>query len=493
MSALPPPPPSGPWPAVPPPPTRSRVVVALAVVIGGLVVLGLVAGVTRLLEPDGPDHPDEWDPRVVDLAAFVERARDLDFEHPVYVDFLTADEYTALTTEDEGDTTDEDREDLERYATQLRALGVASGEIDLFTAFNQISDGGTLAYYDPDDARIRVRGTTMSVGLEVTLVHELTHALQDQHFDLDQGLAEAAEDEEGDAASAFRALVEGDASRIEDDYIADELTEEQQEEYDTEYAEDLAESEAATEDVPAFISATFATPYALGQPFTTMLLNVDGNAEVDAAFADPPTTEEHLLDPVSFLADEGAEEGVDLGFPDDEELLDESAFGAATWYLVLAERIEPMVAFEAALGWGGGQFAAVERDGVTCVRAAFVGDTDEDEAQMTDALESWLRAMPGDAARLDAVDGHPVLEACDPGEDVDLELTGRSEEALFLPNLWGYLTADASSALDPEGARCYGRTVLEGLTFEQIADPEGAAFAEEGFQDRLQGAFAACR
>ena len=49
-----------------------------------------------------------------------------------------------------------------------------------------VSDGGTLAFYDPTDERVRVRGTEMTVGLEVTLVHELTHALQDQHFDLER-------------------------------------------------------------------------------------------------------------------------------------------------------------------------------------------------------------------------------------------------------------------------------------------------------------------
>ena len=50
----------------------------------------LVAVVTDQFTDDGPGHPDEWDPRVADLAAFVEDERGLDFDHPVYVDFLTA-------------------------------------------------------------------------------------------------------------------------------------------------------------------------------------------------------------------------------------------------------------------------------------------------------------------------------------------------------------------------------------------------------------------
>ena len=93
---------------------------------------------------------------------------------------------------------------------------------------------------------------------------------------------------------------------------------------------------------------------------------------VDEAFGEPPFTEEHLFDPASFLADEGSE-SVELGFEDDDELFDEGPFGATSWYLFLAERIDPKVALNAALGWDGDSFAAVERDGATCVRLGVQG------------------------------------------------------------------------------------------------------------------------
>ena len=455
----------------------------------GLLVIGAVAVVTDQFTDDGPGHPDEWDPRVADLAAFVEDERGLDFDHPVYVDFLTPDEYTEQTTDDEAAVADEERAELDRYAAELRALGVATGELDLFDAFNQVSDGGTLAFYDPTDERVRVRGTEMTVGLEVTLVHELTHALQDQSFDLER-LNETQLDD--GASTAFRGLAEGDAVRVEDAYIDDELTTEEKATYDAEYAEELAQSEEATGDVPPFVSATFSAPYALGQPFVTMLINQDGNDAVDDAFGEPPFTEEHLFDPASFLADEGSE-SVELGFEDDDELFDEGPFGATSWYLFLAERIDPKVALNAALGWDGDSFAAVERDGATCVRLAFRGDTEADEDEMADALAEWVDAMPGGVAEVDEVDGHPVLDACDPGEDLDLELTGRSETSLFLPNLWGYLVADAASAVGPDEARCYAQTVVDELAYDDITDPEGEAFDEEGFQAILTEAYEACR
>ena len=117
--------------------------------------------------------------------------------------------------------------------------------------------------------------------------------------------------------------------------------------------------------------------------------------------------------------------------------------------------------------------AAYEEDGVVCVQAVFAGDTEEDEEEMAAALDDWAGAMVGGEAEVTDVDGHPGIKACDPGESADLELTGRSATSLFLPNLWGYLVADAAAVLDAEQSRCYARTVIDELTYEQITDPEG--------------------
>lgn len=450
-------------------------------------LVGIVVVVVRRGD-DGFAHPDRWDPRVADLAAFVEAERGLEFDHPVYVDFLSPSAYTDEATTSEDDLTDADRDELDRYAGVLRALGVASGELDLFTAYNQVSDGGTLAFYDPTDRRVRVRGTEMSVGLRVTLVHELTHALQDQRFDLNRLYSE---DLDSSRSVAFRGLVEGDALRIEDAYVTAELSPDEQDDYDAEFAEQVEQGETAIADVPPFVSAGFGVPYLLGQPLATMLANEGGNAAVDDALRDPPTTEEHLFDPASFLAGEG-DEDVDLQLDDDLEVEDDGPFGAPSWYLVLAERIDPMVAFDAALGWAGDAYATFERDGATCIRAAFAGDEAADETAMADALDAWSAALPGGTVEVLELDGHPGFESCDPGEDTDLEVTGRSEEALYVPSLWGFLVADAASVAGADTARCYARAVLDDLTYDEIVDPTGAAFGTDAFQSTMSTAYTAC-
>ena len=506
MSSLPPPPPAPPWAepapdrwdrsdtdpwsalrAAPEEAPRPPWVVPLGVAISVVLLAGVSVATWRAVD-DGPSHPDAWDPRVADLAAYVEDERGLDFDHPVYVDFLTAAEYTEETTGDDGRDEAAEREDFGEYARQLRALGVASGDLNLYEAFNAVVDSGTLAFYDPDDERIRVRGTEMTVGLEVTIVHELTHALQDQTFDLDRVYDPALDP---GASGAFRALAEGDALRIENAYIDEELTEQERTAYDEEFAGELADSESATHDVPPFIEALFGAPYALGKPFVTMLFNRDGNDGVDGAFEEPPTTDEHVLDPTSFLADQGAA-SVDLDLPDDVEIVEDGPFGATSWYLVLAERIDPKQAFEAALGWNGDAFAAYRQGDDLCVQAVFAGDEDLDEDEMAAALEAWAAAMPNDTAEVTEIGGHPGIKSCDPGGSVDLALTGRAETALHLPNLWGYLVANGASVLDAEASRCYAHKVVDGLTYEEIIDPEGSTIGAAAFQQTLSDALAAC-
>ena len=236
--------------------------------------------------------------------------------------------------------------------------------------------------------------------------------------------------------------------RVEDAYIDDELTTEEQATYDEEYAEELAQSEEATGDVPPFVSATFSAPYALGQPFVTMLLNQDGN---DARRRGVRRAAVHRGAPlrpgqlpgrrglgVRRAGLRGRRRAVRRGALRRDRAGTCSSPSAST----------PRWRFDAALGWDG-----------DCVRGGRARRGDVRAPRRSGATPKptrtrWPTRWPSGSTpclvgrpRSIEVDGHPVLEACDPGEDLDLELTGRSETSLFLPNLWGYLVADAASAV----------------------------------------------
>ena len=78
-------------------------------------------------------------------------------------------------------------------------------------------------YYDPRSGALRViegAQTGSRVLYETTVAHELTHALDDEHFDLD----EDAVAEGGDAGLAYLALVEGSATAVMNRFMAERFS-----------------------------------------------------------------------------------------------------------------------------------------------------------------------------------------------------------------------------------------------------------------------------
>ena len=450
-----------PWPGAQPAPTPSRRspwprVIAL------LCALTIFAGVvTAVVRRGGKDYPDEWDPRVLDLVGFVEDNRDLFFKHPVLVEFLTAEEYSDRVGTEESELTDEDKESIDRSEATFRAFGLLHGETDLFEASNTLVDEGTLAFYSPASESIVVRGTEVDVPLQVTLVHELTHALQDQHFDLERMQDVETTGEE----FASRAVIEGDASRIEDMYV-DGLSAEELAEYEADQPE--TPEDAGLGDVPAALLAFFGAPYQFGAPFVG-IGEADGAGGVDALFEDPPTSDEHLFDPYSYRTGDAPAPLDALDAPDDLDAIEQSDFGAIALYVMLAERIDPRVALQAVDGWRGDAYVSYERDDQLCVAVRFVTDTGADFEQLSSALTLWDEAMPADAVSVDRSDDEVGFEACDPGVDGTLPLTGNGAKGLVFAEVRAYEYRKAvESGLDDADARCYSQKVIDAVSLEQL-------------------------
>ena len=309
----------------------------------------------------GPSYPDDWDPRVEDIAQFVQTERGVLFEHPVYVDFLSDEEFTADVTTSEDELTDEDRASLEEAESTLRALGLVSGDIDLFEQQNQLTGEGVAAYYDPDIKRIRVRGTEMTPDLEVTLAHELTHALQDQFVDLNAVEADLDEDE----SSRYRAVVEGDATNIEDAYADKELTDAEYDEY-VSRSQDVSD-EVDLDGVPPAMVALFDAPYAIGPSFDRIVKNERGSSGLNDALREPPASDLQLLDPRVYFDGRRPEDVDTPEHPADQEVIEEGEFGTFDWYIVLASRIDPKHALNAVDGWAGDSYVELQgADGHLC-------------------------------------------------------------------------------------------------------------------------------
>jgi len=410
-----------------------------------LVALGGAAFVVVSRRGDGPAvaYPAEWDPRVAEYAEFVENERFLDFDHPVAVEFLPDDEFVerALSGTDRGE---DDEEALEGVLASLRALGLVAGDVDLGAALDGHVGESLLGFYDIERETLVVRGTDLrDPRVRTTLVHELTHALQDQHFDLS-----AVQERVGDGIGAFsvEALIEGDATVVEDAYRST-LSAPEQAQLDT-----GALDGASSAEVPEIMRTMLSLPYVFGDSTVRVLGSISDR--LDEAYDSAPASDEWAFDPIAWVRSEPAVEVDEPNVPADATVLDSGEFGAPAWFVLLAERIDPTAALRAADGWGGDRYVTYD-DGPVCARLRFVGDTPVDEDEMAAAVDAWVAAGPAGAARAGRDDNGAVwLEACDPGPSAAV-ITGRHVDALILPIARARFLADmVQSGVAPEEAWC---------------------------------------
>jgi hypothetical protein len=329
--------------------------------------------------------------------------------------------------------------------------------------------------------------------VKATLVHELTHVLQDQHFDIGDRLERVGE---GDTEEeSLRVLVEGDAERIQDAWV-DRLSEADRRDYESESADTSDAAMEALDALPQSLVTFFASDYILGSGFVGVLEADDGKDAIDHAFDDPPGPEEHVLDPLAYLSDDG-EEAVDVPTVDGTPIEDlDGDFGAVGLFLVLAERIEPVRALQAALGWGGDAYVAFTSGPQTCAALRFRGEDRDAASGIAEALEDWAAAMPAAADASVTREGDLVdVLTCDPGVKADLvEGKGRSAEAMGLPATRTQLIRSVlESQATLRQARCFADGVIDNIPFELIASEELSESEHQRVQEVAARQAARCR
>jgi hypothetical protein len=453
--------------------------------LGLVAALAVVAAIVLPSGDEGASHPEDWDPRVLDLVNFVQDERGLLYEHPVAIDFLTADEYTDRILERD-ELTDEDVEDLEQAESELRAMGLVTGDVDLVEALRAVQDEGTLAYYDQDEDRIIIRGTEISPALNVTLVHELTHALQDQHFDLDR------EDESDDGADedVFRSLVEGDATRIEDGYVAN-LTDEERAKYVVETASQEESTDLSA--VPSVWLAFVGAPYSLGRDLVAYLDATDGNGAVNDALDDPPRSELVLLDPFRYSDAESVAEVPVPALSDAESQLDDGDLGALTLFFLLSSHHDALVALEAADSWTGDAYVTFERDDRVCMRVSVASVDDGAARELERLLQEWGDASPAASVEV-ARDGETVtFVSCDPGSENEAPELDFAGEIMAVPQARAEIGVEfMTQGAPPDVARCISGMIVGEYSIEDLYSADPAQFQTQEFFDQVRGFAETC-
>ena len=140
-----------------------------------------------------------------EVSATVEQLRHLRFKTPVAVEVVDG---AAARKDFEAGIDDAEREEARHTRDAWVQLGLVPAATDLVAAQLDLAEKGVLGYYHSGSKTFRLLSHVSEGEVRSVMAHELTHALEDQHYDLAAVQKRAGNE---DQAVAIRAVIEGSA------------------------------------------------------------------------------------------------------------------------------------------------------------------------------------------------------------------------------------------------------------------------------------------
>lgn len=313
----------------------------------------------------------------------------------------------------------------------LKALNLIEEDQDLVEAVQQMLTEDVLGYYDNRTGELKVVSDTEEIDTlnEVTLAHEITHALQDQSFSLTRLLPEDGSGND-DRDLAVISLIEGDATVTDEEYAAVNLEL-------GDAVSLLMESLGATAGLgTSYLDDSISFPYIEGSLFVSALMDAGGWEAVDAAYTDPPQSSEQILHPSKYREHEAP---IEVSTPDLGAAMGGSwertygnVIGEFDAREILDVGLTPSAASAAAAGWGGGRAELYEdADGRRLLALVLVWDTEAEADEFTFAMAKNLETQAGSSFVFE--EGHlPSVSAGD--QAWVLAQRGRSAVVIYAPS-----------------------------------------------------------
>jgi hypothetical protein len=188
----------------------------------------------------------------------------------------------------------------------LKMLGLIPQDFDLRQSTVDLLTEQAAAFYDYNKKKLYVlEGTGRGVDDRMALVHELAHALADQHFRLAKYIHEGSRSDDG--ATARLAVMEGQASWLMTAFVAKEsgngpdVSETMLDLMSTGVAES-ADQYPVFSKAPRYIRETLVFPYTDGLRFQNAVYRKMGKAAISEVFIHPPESTQQILHPDRYLA-----------------------------------------------------------------------------------------------------------------------------------------------------------------------------------------------
>lgn len=298
-------------------------------------------------------------PQYRQMEAATPKARGLPYKTPVVYRQMSRDEYKAWI-----------RKEIRSVMTEEQLIGVSRawalmGLLPDGTDYEQAVIGmhgeNAVAFYDPKQKVVYMFKSNLPeipAQTWLTVVHELTHALQDQHFDLRSYPQFTMVDNE-DSVRAFQCLIEGDACLPPT--IA--MPANGQPSFPLGFG-----LPPPAKGKNAYLKNTLIFPYSQGAKFAKRLYDETNSFElINAAYKDLPKSTEQILFPEKYINKTQRDDPKETHHPRDLKdprwkLIETNVMGCLSLRELFAMHVPASAATareatEAWMGWGGDRYA----------------------------------------------------------------------------------------------------------------------------------------
>ena len=303
--------------------------------------------------------------------------------------------------------------ELQSEGKMLRKLGLIPADLDYKAFMLKLLTEQVGGFYDPEEKTFFIAGWLPVDQQRPVMVHELTHALQDQYFDLLKLQKEDRKSQNDDRALAHQAIFEGDAMAVMIDYMLSpggrnfaqlpNMILVMRSQFST-----MESQFEVFKQAPIYLKETLLFPYGYGAAFLQKVKADQPWSAVDKIYRDLPASTEQIIHPEKYLGERDEPKKVDAEDPSPKlgegwKTSYRNVVGEFSLFMLLQLQLSEDHSRRAAAGWGGDQILLVEDEkGDAAVFFSSVWDSHEEADEFYSAMSEWFaRRLPKAAKSVD--------------------------------------------------------------------------------------------
>lgn len=261
---------------------------------------------------------------------------------------------------------DEDKDKGQRYADEksAEAFGLLPKNFDLDSFMVELLTEQISGLYDPKTEEFYIADWIPLDDQRMVMAHELTHALEDQHFKIEPWLKAARPND--DAELAREAFLEGSAMAAMVDFLLQGTGKNlnNMPEFDPSILTGDLSSTPMLKQAPPFIKDSLVFPYFGGMSFTAAVLKPAGWSSLDKIFKEPPQSTQQILHPTLYKSGHVPAPvtlpSVEKKLGKEWKKLDDNLLGEFGWIEVLKQYLGEDRAKPLAAAWEGDRYQLFE-------------------------------------------------------------------------------------------------------------------------------------